>query len=184
MSIQKPATDEHLPYLGNYINAAEAALQQHNLTSLHELLARQPADLVALLDGVPDDAGQRAYAPGKWTLIESLLHTIDSERVFAYRLLRAARGDQTPLPGYEQDDWVPLSGAAGRRLTDIVAEFGTVRAATLSLLAPLDQAALARRTVASGHDISARALAWVIAGHVEHHLRLTRDRYLAEPSVG
>ncbi len=179
MHIPRPASDEHPTYALTYIDAAEQAIARHGLADLTALLARQPADLAALLDGVTPDVATHSYAAGKWTLLESLVHTIDSERVFAYRLLRAARGDRTPLPGYEQDEWVPFSGANERTLASVIIEFGAVRASTMALLSPLDQNALARRTVASGRDVSARALAWMIAGHMDHHLRLTRELYLS-----
>ncbi len=178
MTIPRPASDEHAPWVLTYINDAQAALEQHGLSDIKTLLAKQPGELAALLHGVTDDAARQGYAPGKWSLLESLLHTIDTERVFSYRLLRAARGDVTPLPGYEQDDWVPLSGANERSLASIITEFGAVRASTLALLEPLDENALARRTVASGHEVSARAIAWMLAGHAAHHFVLTRDRYL------
>ena len=178
MTIQRPGTDEHLPYAVMYVQSAADALSREGLSDVSELLARQPAALTALLSDVSPEAARSSYAPGKWTLLESLLHTVDSERVFAYRLLRAARGDRTPLPGVEQDDWVPQSGANRRSLADVLDEFATTRAATLALLKSMDENELARRTVASGHDVSARALAWIIAGHTEHHLILTRDRYL------
>lgn len=180
MPIPRPPADEHPSYAAIYIDAASESLTAHGLSSLTELLRRQPGDLAALLRDVPEAAGHSRYAPGKWTLLESLVHTIDSERVFAYRLMRAARGDRTPIAGFEQDDWVPLSGADRRTLPDVITEFGAVRAATLALLAPLDQNMLARRTIASDQETSARALAWMIAGHAAHHLRLTRERYLAK----
>jgi hypothetical protein len=180
MPIPRPAPDEVPSYAGPYVQAAADALAQHDLADLLDLLVRQPADLAALLHGVPDAEGQASYAPGKWTLAESLVHTIDSERVFAYRLLRAARGDRTPLPGFDQDAWVPLSGSGTRSLAGIVTEFGAVRAATLALLEPLDQNALARRVPTAAGDVSARGLAWMIAGHAQHHLRLTAERYLAD----
>lgn len=179
MPIPRPAADEHPPYALTYVRAADAALARFALDDILPLLTRQPGDLATLLQGVSDEAARSSYAPGKWTLLESLVHTIDTERVFSYRLLRAARGDQTPLPGFEQDDWVPLSGANARSLTSVITEFGAVRAATLALIEPLDQNALARRTTAGGRDVSARGLAWLIAGHAEHHLTLTRERYLA-----
>jgi len=180
MSIPRPAPDEFPPYALTYVQAADDALTRHGFTELHDLLVRQPADLAALLTGVSAEQAHGTYAPGKWTLLESLVHTVDTERVFSYRLLRAARGDRTPLPGYEQDEWVPLCGAASRTLADVITEFGAVRASTLALLTPLDQNALARRTVASGRDVSARGLAWMMAGHVDHHLRLTRELYLGQ----
>jgi hypothetical protein len=178
MTISRPASDEHAPWAHTYLDDAQAALTQHGLSDIRTLLAKQPGELAALLRGVTDEAARQGYAPGKWSLLESLLHTIDTERVFSYRLLRAARGDRTPLPGYEHDDWVPLSGANQRSLASVITEFGAVRASTLALLEPLDENALARRTVASGHEVSARALAWLIAGHAAHHFVLTRDRYL------
>lgn len=178
MHIPRPSSDEHPAYALTYIDAAEQAITRHGLADLMSLLARQPADLAELLDGVSADAAARAYAAGKWTLLESLVHTIDCERVFSYRLLRAARGDRTPLPGFEHDEWVPLSGANERTLASVITEFGAVRASTIALLTALGQDALARRTVAGGRDVSARGLAWMIAGHVDHHLRLTRERYL------
>jgi len=178
MSIPRPAPDEFPPYALTYVQAAADALTRYGLTNVHDLLVRQPADLAALLAGVSDEHARRAYAPGKWTLLESLVHTVDTERVFSYRLLRAARGDRTALAGFDQDAWVPCSGANERRLGSVITEFGAVRAATLALVTPLDQNALARRTEASGRDVSARGLAWMMAGHVDHHLRLTRELYL------
>lgn len=180
MSIPRPAPDEFPPYALTYVQAAADALTRHGFTNLHDLLVRQPADLAALLTGVSDEHGQRAYAPGKWTLLESLVHTVDTERVFAYRMLRAARGDRTALVGFDQDAWVPFSGANERSVASVITEFGAVRASTLALLTPLDQNALARRTEASGRDVSARGLAWMMAGHVDHHLRLTRELYLGQ----
>jgi hypothetical protein len=177
MTIPRPDSSEHPPYASTYVNAAADALARHGLDDLMPLLERQPADLATLLDGVTEEGAHGTYAPGKWTLIEALLHTIDTERVWSYRMLRAARGDRTPLPGYEQDDWVPQSGANTRTLASIVDEFRIVREALLALLRPLDAEQLARRTVASGHEVSVRGLAWMIAGHTDHHLRLTRERY-------
>lgn len=179
MPIPRPAPDEVPAYAGTYVQCAADALAQHDLADLHDLLVRQPADLAALLAGVREVQGQATYAPGKWTLAESLVHVIDTERVFAYRLLRAARGDRTLLPGFDQDAWVPFSDGAGRTLPSLITEFGAVRAATLALLAPLDQNALARRAVTAGGEVSARGFAWMIAGHAQHHLRLTAERYLA-----
>jgi hypothetical protein len=129
--------------------------------------------------GVPEDRAGHRYAPDKWTLAESLLHVSDTERVFAYRLLRVARGDRTPLPGFDQDAWVPATRAANRSLSDIMAEFYAVRAATLALVRSLDDEAIGQAGTASGKDVTARALVWMIAGHAAHHLGLTRDKYLA-----
>jgi hypothetical protein len=177
--VPRPASDEVPAYAGTYVQCAADALERLHLADLHALLVRQPADLAALLSGVSEAQGQSTYAPGKWTLAESLVHVVDTERVFAYRLLRAARADRTLLPGFDQDAWVPYSGASSRTLPSIITEFGAVRATTLQLLDPLDQNALARRAATGGGDVSARGFAWMIAGHAQHHLHLTAERYLA-----
>ena len=100
------------------------------------------------------------------------------ERVFAYRLLRVARGDKTPLPAFDHDAWVPESRASRRTLADILTELGAVRSATLALVRSIDDQAAAQVGTASGNPISVRALAWMIAGHFAHHLEITRTRYL------
>lgn len=178
MRIDRPAEGECAPYFEKYIAAAAASITAGGHADVHALLAAQPAEWHALLDAVPDSLGQYAYAPGKWTLAESLVHVSDTERVFAYRLLRIARGDRTPLPGFEQDDWVPESRANRRSLRDVLAELDAVRAATLTLVASLDEAAVAQTGTASGREVTARALVWMIAGHQAHHLDITRQHYL------
>ncbi len=167
----RPADDEFAPYYGGYIALVPGGdVRDHLRQQLHETLAT--------LTGVGDDVATRAYGPGKWTLKEVLSHICDAERVFAYRLLRIARGDETPLPGFEQDHWIPTSGANTRTLASLLIEFASVRAATLTLLASLPDEAWARRGTASGKVLSARALAYITAGHEKHHMRIIRERYL------
>lgn len=177
--LQLPDPTEHAPYAATYLAATAAALDGGGHQELTGLLLAQQQAWPALLDGVVPSMAAHAYAPGKWTLAESLVHVADTERVFAYRLLRVARGDTTPMPGFDQDAWVPLSGAGERTLPEIVAELTAVREATLALVRSLDDAALMRVGVASGHPVSARALVWMIAGHMAHHLTITRERYLS-----
>ena len=105
-------------------------------------------------------------------------HVADTERVFAYRALRFARADTTPLPGFDQDGFVAAAGFDRRSLADLAEEFAGVRKATLKLLGSFDEAALDRVGMASGHPMSVRAAAWVIAGHERHHVRVLRERYL------
>lgn len=177
--IARPTADEHSPYYGTYIDDAERTLAERGLTDIVALLAAQRAEWETLMTGVPEAKAAHRYAPGKWTLAESLVHVSDTERVFSYRLLRIARGDRTPLPGFEQDEWVPASRAANRTLADILAEMYAVREATLALVRSLDGEAVAQRGITSGNEVSARALVWMVAGHMQHHLVLTRDKYLA-----
>lgn len=173
----KPSSDEHAPFAATYIAATAAALAVGD-GQLLTVLDGQMDALRALLTPVNEEVFHRGYAPGKWTLAESLLHVADVERVFAYRLLRIARGDTTPLPSFDHDAWVPLSGAALRSREDILTELAAVRAATLVLIRSLDETALGRIGTASGNPVSARALTWMITGHFAHHLDLTRTRYL------
>jgi hypothetical protein len=166
-----PRPDEYFEYYGRYIALVPSGDVRHHLGA-------QLQETIAMLSGVPDVQAERAYAAGKWTLKEVVGHVSDTERVFAYRLLRIARADLTPLPGFEQDDWVPASGANERSLASLVLEFATVRAATLQLAAGLSDEAWLRRGTASGHPVSARALAYICAGHERHHQRLIREKYL------
>lgn len=183
MSLSRPDSHEFAPYYGTYIDAAEQAIADTGAGALADLLTVQTVALRGLLDGVSDAMAARAYAPGKWTLLESLLHVADAERVFAYRMLSIGRGDPSPLPSFDQDAWVPESRANERTLSDILTEIDVVRASTLSLLYSLDDASLMRIGTASGKAVSARALAWIIGGHFAHHFALTRDRYLAGPAA-
>ena len=170
--LSRPNADEYFEYYGKYIALVpDADVRDHLRTQLFET--------VALLEGVTDRKAEQAYGAGKWTLKEAVLHMSDTERVFGYRMLRIARGDTTPLPGFEQDDWVPRSFANDRALSSLVLEFAAVRAATLALVDSLPAEAWARKGTASGHAISARALAYICAGHERHHLNIIRERYLA-----
>lgn len=183
-TISRPAPEEHAPYYVTYINAAARALETQGDDDVIKLLASQTAELRALLAGRDASIAQFAYAAGKWTLGESLVHVSDAERVFSYRLLRVARRDQTPLPGFDQDPWVPNSRAQARTLADILDEGEAVRHSTLALVRSLDAGAIGATGTASGAAVSARALIWIIAGHFAHHLGLIRDRYLATPTNG
>ena len=175
----RPAPTEHAPYALTYVDAAAKAMSHASHPTIQDVLHTQVKALHVLVDGVDQTTALRAYAPGKWSLLESLLHVADSERVFAYRLLRIARGDQTPLPGFDQDAWVPQSDANRRSLGDILTEIKAVRSATLALIESLDEVSAARTGISGGNPVSARALAWMIAGHFAHHLEITESRYLS-----
>jgi uncharacterized damage-inducible protein DinB len=169
--LSRPNADEYFEYYGKYIALVpEGDVRDHMRTQLFET--------VALLEAVTDAAAEKAYGAGKWTLKEVVLHMSDTERVFGYRMLRIARGDATPLPGFEQDEWVPHSCANKRTMASLLMEFAAVRAATLSLVDSLSDEAWLRKGTASGHTISSRALAYIAAGHERHHLNIIRERYL------
>jgi hypothetical protein len=171
--MQRPGADEYAPYYATYIGKVGDG-------DIIDILREQSEAIRGLFARVPAERNRYAYAPGKWTLAESLQHVTDAERVFSYRALRIARGDETPLPGFEQNDWVPVSGAHDRPLTALVDEFAAVRAATVALFAGLPADAWTRRGTASGHVVSVRALALMCAGHALHHEGIFRERYLAD----
>ena len=167
----RPAPTEHAPYYGKYIalvaeNDAIAALES------------QLADALPLLRGIPESKGDHRYGPGKWTIKEVIGHMIDAERVFAYRALRFARKDDTPLPGFDENDYVPAANFGARTLASLIDEFEAVRNASLLLFRPLEAAAWSRAGVASDNVMSVRALAFVIAGHGRHHVEILKTRYL------
>lgn len=141
-------------------------------------LEAQLAGTLALVRDLSDDAALHRYAPGKWSIKEVLGHVADTERVFSYRLLRFARGDDTPLPGFDENDWVPAGRFDDRPLAEITDELRAVRAATVTLLRGLPADALDRVGTASGVPLSGRSIAWIIAGHELHHRHILAERYL------
>lgn len=171
MAIARPESGEYAPYYGTYISKVTAP-------DLARALEAQLASTTSLLAGLTEAQAAYRYAPGKWTLREVIGHLADAERIFAYRLLCIARGDTTPLPGFDENTYVPAGEFERRPIASVAAEFGAIRMATLALLESLSAAALARMGTASGKPVSARALAWIIAGHEIHHLGVIRERYL------
>ncbi|HEV2672470.1 MAG TPA: DinB family protein [Gemmatimonadales bacterium] len=139
--------------------------------------AAQIEETAAALHGLSEADALYRYAPGKWSVKEVLGHLADVERVMAYRALRIARGDTTPLPGFDENAYVPVAKFDTRSLADLVGELRTTRAATLALLRTFDADAWRRRGTASGKPVSVRALAYIIPGHERHHLDILRTRY-------
>jgi len=168
---QRPQADEFFAYYSTYIDLVPPGDVLQSMES-------QLADTLGLVRGLPESRGDHRYAPGKWTIKEVLGHLSDSERVFAYRLLRIARADSTPLSGFEQDDWIRDGNFGARTLADLAQELEYVRRGNLVLMAGFDDEAMMRRGTANNHVISARALAYIIAGHERHHVKILRARYL------
>lgn len=142
-------------------------------------LSAQPTQLQDIFVSMPEDRGTYAYADGKWTIKELLSHLIDGERIFGYRALRISRGDKTPIEGFEQDDYIEHSHANERSLADLLEEFNLLRRANLIVLNYLSDEDWKRMGTASDTPVSVRALAYIMAGHVTHHLNILRERYLA-----
>jgi len=169
--ISAPDASEYAPYFSRYVSLVPG---NDIVTALED----QPGETVSLLSAFNEEQGDYRYAPGKWSVKEMLGHVIDTERIFSYRALRFARGDQTPLASFEQDDFVRNAGFSAGRLADLIAEFVCVRRATVWLFRSLSAEAWIRRGVASGNPMSVRAAAYVIAGHELHHRRQLQEKYL------
>lgn len=169
--IEKPQAGEFPPYAMMYIG----------LLPDDGLILKQLKDNFQTTKdfvlSLPEEKLAYRYAEGKWTIKDIMVHISDDERIYAYRALRFARNDKTELPGFEQDDYAIYSGANERNIQNILQEFETVRNATISLFDSFTNEAFARAGVANGNKVSVRALAYHIAGHELHHLRIMRERY-------
>jgi hypothetical protein len=166
----RPRPDEYAPYYEPYVKRVPDG-------SIVETLARQGEETATMFAGLDAERGRFRYAPGKWTVLDVLGHVMDGERVFAYRALRGARGDATPLPGYDENRWAPLAGYSERTPADILAEYRAVRAATIAMLEGFDDASWGRTVTANEQGVSVRALAWIIAGHELHHRAVLAEKY-------
>jgi uncharacterized damage-inducible protein DinB len=167
--IDRPEPDEFFEYYGRYIGLSG----DDAMATLRASAAATPR----LLSGVTEPQAMFRYAPGKWSVKQVLGHILDAERVFMYRALTFARADETPVPGFEEDDWMAASTFDRRTLNDIVEEYVAVRAATLALAASFDEVALTRRGTASGRTMSTRAAIHCVAGHELHHVAILKERY-------
>jgi uncharacterized damage-inducible protein DinB len=170
--MQRPETNEFAPYYNTYVSKVDG-------DSVMTVLEQQPAELRSMLAGVADDRGSYAYGEGKWSIKELLSHIIDGERIFAYRVLRVSRGDETPIEGFEQDDYIANANANNRPLDDLLSEFELTRQANLAMIRNISDEGSRRMGTASGVGVSARALVYIMAGHVTHHAAILKERYLA-----
>ncbi|SCY06690.1 DinB family protein [Flavobacterium caeni] len=162
---------EYAPYYKNYIDrAGEVELLDELEISVHRL--------IRFVREIPMDKFDYRYAPGKWTIKDILQHLIDSERIFAYRALRFARKDQTPLPSFEEDDYAREAHGSQRSIQDLLTELAVVRQATIALFKTFDDQTMGRIGTASGNPMSVRALGFVIIGHQNHHQQVFTERYL------
>jgi len=170
VTIPRPAASEFAEYYQRYVSQVPDG-------NLLTELERQGRDTVTLLRGVDEKKSQFRYAEGKWTIREVVGHLIDTERVFTYRAVSFARGDQTALPSFDENDWARNSNAGRRALSELIAEFEAVRSATLAMFRGFSDAEFARKGIASNNPITVRALAYIIAGHERHHVKILHERY-------
>jgi len=135
-------------------------------------------DFIRFVQNIPMDKFDYRYAEGKWTIKDIIQHLIDAERVFSYRAMRISRNDKTPLPGFEENDYVDNANANDRSLQDLLTEFSAVRHSTLLLFKSFSQDQLIRIGIASNNEVSVRAIGFIIIGHQKHHQKIFQERYL------
>jgi uncharacterized damage-inducible protein DinB len=169
MTINRPDASEFAPFYAGYIgkvpDSGPVKLLEEQIGQLEKLKA------------MPEDKANHAYADGKWSVKEVIGHLADGERVFSYRLTRIARGDQTPLAGFDENAWAKTAPHRRRPMADVVNELLAIRRSTLALVSSLDQTSLANKGVANNNPVTARAICWIIAGHTKHHLDILHERY-------
>src|SRR5687767_9825906 len=169
MTIAPPQRSEFNEYYARYIGTVPPS---GPLASLNVQLA-----VFDKLGQLSDRDAGFCYAEGKWSVREVLGHMADVERLFSFRLLHIARGDQAPLPGMDEKVWSANAPHDRRPIAQIAQEMLALRRATIALVQSLDDTAVARAGVASGFPVTARALCWILPGHAQHHLNVLRDRY-------
>jgi hypothetical protein len=167
----RPAKGEFLDYYGTYIDQVPDGNVTHAMSV-------QLDDFLSLIRSLDESDGDKRYAPGKWSIRDIIGHIIDGERIFVYRALRFSRADNTPVPGFDENIFADNSPYAKVSLADLADELEQVRRSTIHFFSHLDDEAMSRRGSANGHEITVRALAWVIAGHAIHHVKVIRTRYL------
>jgi hypothetical protein len=160
----RPTSFEFSPQAAGYVALVS---EDDILPALQEQLDAS----VAWWRSFPESAANAVHAPYTWEIRQVLQHLADCERIFGYRLLRIARGDRTPLQGFEEDAYAAASLETQSTLADIITEFACLRQANLSVLRSLPAAAWERIGTASGAAVSVRGLAYILAGHVRHHER-------------
>ena len=168
--MNRPKADEYPLFYKGYIDTV-------NDDALTEL-EHQAESFPLFLKGIPEAKASYAYAEGKWTIKELVGHVIDTERIMAYRLLRISRNDATPLAGFEENYYVANAHFSDRSLSSMADEFASVRKANMFLINTLNEEELSRTGVANENPISARALLFIIAGHLNHHRRILQEKYL------
>ncbi len=172
LSVGRPEKSEYAFYYEAYISLVEG----------NDVIARLEAQILetsALLEGVSEVTGTFRYAEGKWSVKELIGHIIDTERIMAYRALRIARNDQTPIEGFEQEPYIENSNFDDRNMNSLIEEFGALRRSNIIMFNNFAETAWMRMGTASENPVSARALAYIIAGHELHHIKILRERYLS-----
>jgi len=171
-TITPPSTDEYSEFYADYVQRAKQRVD------LFAALSQQIDEIRAAPGSLTDKQALFRDAPKEWSIKEVVGHLNDVERVFSYRLLRVSRNDVTPLPGFEQNDYVREAGFDNYSLDDLINEFEYLRRANIITINNMKEEAVNYRGSASGFPISARALIYMLVGHVEHHMASLHEKYL------
>ena len=167
-----------VPQSGEYATAFERYVTRvRGVDDPLRELATQRDRMLMRLSPLTDEQGQFRYAPGKWSIKDLINHLSDAERVFAYRLLRIGRGDRTPLPGFEENDYAAAADADRRPMSALVAEWTAVRDATVALAQSLREPDWSHQGTTNEAPATPRALLYIILGHTDHHMAVLADRY-------
>lgn len=166
----RPNEGEYNYYFHRYISLVPEG-------NLLDLLGMQTQETRDFFEKLSEETGNYSYAPGKWTIKEVLGHVMDTERVFAYRALCIARGEQQPLPGFDQNEYASFAPYAQIPLAKIVQHYTALRVSTFFLLEQIPESAWERTGISSGNPISVRSIAYIIAGHERHHMRVISEKY-------
>jgi hypothetical protein len=168
-----PEKSEYAEFYETYVSLVPEA-------EIFPAMENQIAEVQNVFAEIAEEKGGYAYAEGKWTIKELAGHLIDAEKIFAYRALRIARADQTPIEGFEQDGYIETAKFNDQKLADLVEDFKLLRQVNVRFFKNLPAEAWPRTGTASNAEISVRALAFIIVGHVRHHLNVLKTRYLAQ----
>jgi hypothetical protein len=171
--MNRPSQAEFAPYYQDYVD-------QVSESDIMQVLRSELDDLDVLLSRVPAEKETYAYADGKWTIREIVGHLIDGERVFGYRALCIARGEKQNLPGFDQNDYMATAPYKAIELEDLLSEMRLVRLSNIAMFRSLDEEAWERVGTANENQVTVRALAFIMAGHLRHHMNVLRERYLSE----
>ncbi|HOY08076.1 MAG TPA: DinB family protein [Saprospiraceae bacterium] len=173
--MKRPKKGEFAPFHENYLKHVPTR------GTAKSLLKSTFRDTQKMLLALPPHMGDFAYEPGKWTIKQMLLHMIDTERVFAYRLLSFMRGDRIPLPGFNQDIWMEQVDVSNRTIRDLLKEWKAVRDNTVFLCEQCTEEQSKFLGTASNWKVSVRAYFFIVIGHHLHHVAVLRERYLSTP---
>ncbi|HVE57242.1 MAG TPA: DinB family protein [Pyrinomonadaceae bacterium] len=171
--MNRPEKSEYAEYYERYISLVGE-------TDIVAVLENQQNELLEFFKKITEEKSLFAYAEGKWTIKEVIGHLTDGERIFAYRALRISRADQTPIEGFEQDGYIENSNFNHTKLSELTEELTLTRKSNLIFFKNLTEEAWLRTGTASENPVSVRALAYIMAGHIRHHLNILNERYLAQ----